>query len=250
MNEAGAESGVLPRENPVPEPPRPGFGNEAYLALARAVSAGLAAHRDVRTVFVRRSLAAGEIAFGRSDIDFGLVLDSALAAPGEISRLIALNRFYRFLRLFRPFIGEGLVYTEDDFRMYYVLDPFRASIDRRAAIRLRGPDIPRILAPVSPAAAIRRQIAWFEPYLTTALRRGSRRNMRKLALESWNAHAVAMGWIPEPFVTRRETEAAWRRRSGGTLPEDLREPRRAFRAICKLAYTTHRRYHAPLAPLE
>jgi len=52
------------------------LGNATYRAIAKSVASVLGTLDFVQCVFLRRSLAAGEISFGRSDIDLTIVLRS------------------------------------------------------------------------------------------------------------------------------------------------------------------------------
>jgi hypothetical protein len=84
-------------------------------------------------------------------------------------------------------------------------DPYRASLDRRFGVTVAGepPEIP--VVPISPRAAARRVVFWFEKYLPLAMRQGNQRNQRKFVLEMWNALGVVEGKWAEPLRTRSET---------------------------------------------
>ena len=49
------------------------FSNGVYRAIARVAGAALGSFEFVESVFVRRSVATGEVSLGRSDIDLTIV---------------------------------------------------------------------------------------------------------------------------------------------------------------------------------
>ena len=77
----------------VKRPPYPGgsatqrFNNTVYLQVARVCAQILGRSDDVRSIFVRRSLAAGEVFPPFSDIDLSIILNSPLTGDGESLRL-------------------------------------------------------------------------------------------------------------------------------------------------------------------
>jgi predicted nucleotidyltransferase len=197
------------------------LSNSAYRFLARGAASVLASSNIVCTVYARRSLAAGEVCFGRSDIDLGIVIREAEPPWRENEQLLALVRLYRLLKIAIPVLGECTVHDPETLRRSIRLDAYRASIDRRAALLLHGPPLDLPVAAVPERESARRLIFWVEKYLPVAIRRRNGRNLRKLALEMWNAWACASGLVSEPFITRREAaismEAAGTRMPGNSL---------------------------------
>jgi len=192
------------------------LSTRVYLQMARATAAVLGTHELVESVWVRRSVAAGEVSFGRSDIDLAVAIRSVPASSRALTSL--MNR-YRALRIAFPLLGECLVYDSLDLRTWWSTDTYRASIDRRAALLLRGKETPIPVLPVEREHAAHRCAFWLDQYLPAAFRAGNVRNLRKFAVEMWNAYATAVGIIAEPAIRRSEAERLWRER--GKAPSEL-----------------------------
>ena len=209
------------------------LSNGAYRLLARGAASVLASSNIVRSVYARRSVAAGEVCFGRSDIDLGIVIREAEPPWHENEQLLALARLYRRLKMAIPVVGECTVHDPESLRHSSRIDAYRASIDRRAALLLHGPPLEVPVAAVPERECARRLIFWVEKYLPAAIRQRNSRNLRKLALEMWNAWACASGLISEPFLTRREAAMF-----DGSI-------RHALAGGFSRAMLPHRRQHAP-----
>jgi len=174
-----------------------------YMAAAHAAARVLAAP-GVRSTFVRRSVAAGDALFPLSDLDIGLVVDGfdGAAMAGLLHRM-------RAARGLIPRLGEAQVTTADELRDLAECDPYRASIDRRTIVTVRG-DAPVIpCQPLPPMAVARRLVFWLDHYMPWAVRRRRRRDQRKFTLEMWNALGVLQGRWPEPHVSRRTVLLDW-----------------------------------------
>ena len=216
------------------------FSNGLYRSAARIAATVLARSPLVESVYARRSVAAGEVDFGRSDIDLGVFL----RGPGTGPELLSLLETFRLLRVAIPVVGECQFYDPVDLRWSFHADPYRASLDRRSAILLQGTPVQIPSAPISPEQAAWRFAFWFEQYLPAAIRRGNLRNLRKFVLELWNARATAAGMIAQPFLSRRETEEAWR--NSGEFPPQGLPPNAA--ALLVLAFHQAAHLHAALRP--
>ena len=219
-------------------------GNVAYLALATAAARYLGRCEIVESVYARRSLAAGEIAFGRSDIDLGIRLYDACAAPGDGERLIPLRRRMHRLARALPIVGEAEVFAASELEDWVRLEPVREAFDR-AAILLHGRPF-RI-----PPWTIRRDDAaarfcfWFDRYLPAALAARHQRNLRKFALEMWATLAIIEGHFSEPPLSRQEMAAEWMRLQGRPA---LPHPRASAGELRDTIFELVRRAHAVLRP--
>jgi hypothetical protein len=213
--------------------------NIAYRLLARSAASILASSDVVRSVYARRSVAAGEVCFGRSDIDLGIVIREADPPWRENEQLLSLARLYRCLKVVIPVVGQCTVHDPESLRHSSRIDPYRASIDRRAALVLHGPPPGLPVVPVPERECARRLIFWVEKYLPAAIRQRNRRNLRKLALEMWNAWACASGLVSEPFITRREAAASMEA-AGARLPAD------SLTLCFHIAAQMHRRILPPI----
>ena len=218
-----------------------GLSNATYRLIARAVAQAFGSFECVRTVFLRRSVAMGDVAFGRSDIDFTIVLEQPLASEADAETIVALNRGRRVLKGLVPIVGECEVGTADELLRSYRGDPYRASIERRTAITLYGErlEIPQL--PVTTTDALPWLVFWFGHYMPVALRRGNHRNLRKFAIEMWNAAQTATGAIEEPYSSRAAALAAWRQADGGSVVDNLGESvEETFLVCCRLVGSVYR----------
>ena len=171
-----------------------------YRMAARVLSRTLLRSPIVRSIYIRRSVAAGEATFPRSDLDLAMIIDSATGAEMNVLRVR-----YRLARAAFPRLGECQVYTQADLDESVITDPYRASIDRRGAVTVFGPP-PNILPQaIAAAEAARRLVFWFEHFIPTAIRQNNQRNLHKFAVEMANAIGVLEGRWSEPLLTRRET---------------------------------------------
>jgi predicted nucleotidyltransferase len=195
------------------------LSNVAYRLLARGAASVLASSDIVRSVYARRSVAAGEVCFGRSDIDLGIVIREAEPPWRDNEQLLALARLYRRLKMAIPIVGECTVHDPESLRPWSRIDSYRASIDRRGGLLLHGQPLEIPVTAVPERECARRLIFWIEKFLPPVIRKRSKRNLRKIALEMWNAWACASGLVSEPFLTRREAAVSMEA-SGTRLPAD------------------------------
>lgn len=188
----------------------------------------------VESVYIRRSVAAGEAEFPWSDLDLGMVIGDC---TGE--DLFALWRRFQVAKVLFPRLGECVVATAEELAEMAAMDPYRASLDRRFSIVAGGsrPSIPAL--PISSMAAARRLVFWFEHYLPLAVRQKNVRNQRKFVKEMANALGVVEGRWPEPRRSRAETE----------LPVEL-PPGSPFAQCCFLAERAQRRLRPPAPVLK
>lgn len=229
----------------------PSPATRVYLGIARAAASVLGRDELVETVLVRRSVAAGEVVFGRSDIDLAMVLRDR---PADGSALLSLVNRYRMLRAACPLIGECLVYNQLDLRTWWRTDTYRASLDRRAASTLYGPPVSVPALPVRREHAAHRCAFWLDGYLPRAFLSGNLRNLRKLAVEMWNAYATAAGILSEPVVRRSEAERLWRAHDGDAASRLRSSGPRGLMSLCfGILKQLHDRMlppaRAPLRPL-
>jgi hypothetical protein len=177
---------------------RPSPSTRLYLGAAHLVARAIAAP-VVRSVYVRRSVAAGDARFPQSDLDLGVIVD-----PCSGATLWSLYERYRRARLLFPRLGECQITTREELHDLAHADPYRASLDRRAALHVRGEpaDIPR--GPLEPRAVARRLVFWLEHYVPWSVRQERRRDQHKFLLEMWNALGVLTGRWSEPLISRRD----------------------------------------------
>src|SRR3990170_2820050 len=95
------------------------LGNTVYRAIAKLTASALGSCDIVQSVFLRRSVAAGEVSFGRSDIDLTVVIRSPLSTPEEAETILALNQRCRLIRALVPVLGEVEVGTLEELDRSY-----------------------------------------------------------------------------------------------------------------------------------
>jgi predicted nucleotidyltransferase len=210
----------------------------AYRHAARASAAILASHPMVESVLLHRSAATGEVTFGRSDIDLLLVVDDRQAEDG--GNLASLLGTLRRARLLNPALGHVDVYDAASLASHGRMDTFWSSVERRTAVLLRGAPVEPFLAPVHPDHALGKFLLWVEWFFAIAIRERNRRNLRKIALEAWNAYASAEGVTREPFLTRAEMEEAATTAEPDLAAPRLEEPGYAAGFVLALADRLHR----------
>lgn len=217
------------------------LGSRLYRAAARFVAPILCAP-GVRSVYIRRSVAAGEADFPWSDLDLGLVVEGFRGRE-----MNALRHRFLTARLAFPRLGECQIASAAELTDLAFSDPYRASLDRRFAVTIAGDPPPIPVVPVSRRAAMRRLVFWFERYMPLAVRQGNQRNQRKFVLEMWNALGVAEGKWVEPLRTRCETEARAREIAFIGSCESGGEP---FAVACRIATRAQQQLLPPVPVLR
>lgn len=221
-----------------------------YRWLARILGRHLGKFEFVESVFVRRSVASGEVSFGRSDIDLTVIIDRPLLSEPDILRLLELWRTVRNLRLCVPLLGEIGVCTRQEHEQLVQVDPYRASLNRRAAHVVYGPPVEIAALPIRPGHAARELAYWFGNYLPRAVRQRDGRNLRKFALEMCNAYLTATGTISEPCLTRAETESVWAAKGPGFPRGWDRKLRNTLTFCYEIGHALHARLRPRLASLR
>jgi predicted nucleotidyltransferase len=210
-----------------------------YRAVARLTARSLASTGLVESVLLRRSAATGEVRFGRSDIDLSVVVSKEVAADER--RIEALYRKVRFLKRLNPRLDHMEVHERGDIENIAGMDTYWGSQERRTLILLHGSpvEIPRL--PVRPDHAVAKFALWVGWFFSESVQRGSRRNIWKIALEDWNAFAIAEGLLEEPFLIRTEMEAHLGAARPDVMTARLHESQYATTFVLDLAERLHQR---------
>lgn len=223
------------------------FSREFYRLAARGTSWILATNPAVQSVLAHRSTATGEIDFARSDIDLIVRLNDQEATA---QRILSLVRLFRTVKYANIALGEVETHRAQEWLDWFEVDSYRGSMERRSALRLCGQEPPRPFHKVQPSHAIRRFVLWFHDHAFVAWNAKNQRNLRKIALEMWNAYAVAVGLIAEPYLTRPEMERACLEHEDPAWIADLgRDRERAVQYMLDLARRLHARVAPPLKAL-
>ncbi len=219
-----------------------------YRQVANVFAGMLATAPAVQSVLLHRSAGAGEVVFGRSDIDFLVVLNEQEAEDG--SKVASFYRTVERARLFNPALNHIDVYDPSGIRSHAKMDTLWASVERRSQILMRGQPVELPSGPVHPDHALIKFLWWVEWFFAIAVQQRNRRNLWKISLECWNSYATADGLIPEPYLLRREMEVQARRAESNLATERLGEPSYAVRFVLELADRLHRSRWPALKTLE
>jgi len=186
-----------------------------YRGAAHALGRTVFNSPDIDSVCVRRSVAAGEAVFPFSDLD----LDIGVRADAGAVIGRALRRF-RLARAVFPRTGQCFVIAPADIDELSDLEPYRASINRRSGIVVRGrlPEWPA--RPIDRHEAARRVVFWLESYFPASMRTGDRRLQRKCRVEMRNALGLLDGRWSEPRTTQLEVSDAYPPASNRSLFAD------------------------------
>jgi predicted nucleotidyltransferase len=209
-----------------------------YRKAAKISSHVLAGSPMVESVLLHRSVATGEVIFGRSDIDLMLVISREDAQDG--AKLGSLYRKVQRLRIVIPVLNHIELHEPDGVQNLARIDTFWGSITRRAVMLLSGKAVEIPVAVVEPVHALGRFGLAVEWFFAISVQQKNRRNLRKISLESWNACATAEGLIPEPYLLRSEMEAAVLRTERNIFTRRLSEPSYATGFVFGLADRLHR----------
>ncbi len=230
---------------------RQGLTNSVYRGVARLTGRVLGASRLVESVFVHRSVAAGEISFGKSDIDLVLVVRQPAPASADGPELASLYENVRRIRRFNPAIGHMAVQDPSGIRKAVEADTYLGSLDRRSSLLLYGKPVHFPEMAVRKEDALRRFAFWQDSFLSTAIRHGDARNLRKIASDMWNAYAVASGMLAIPFTTRSQAESHWSAHENSHSSEEVRSnPERSPFHGFRLAMRLHGELLPALKPMS
>jgi predicted nucleotidyltransferase len=205
----------------------------------------------VESVYVHRSVATGEVSFGRSDIDLLVIVRRPRGERADGPETAALYGWLRLARLANPALGHIEIHDPVRLERWIRIDTYRGSQDRRSALRLYGNPVAWKEMPVRREDAVRRFAVWAEGFFPVAVRQRNRRNLRKIALEMWCTFATATGLFEEPCLTRPEMAARWAASEQAPLLETLTgDPFRAFSVVFHLAKALHDSLLPPLGALR
>jgi hypothetical protein len=231
--------------------PLEALANGVYKLVARVAGGLLGRWKIVESVYVHRSVAVGEVSFGRSDIDLLIVVRSPETESADGAELASLYRGVSVLSRLGPVLGHVQMHDSRGLGRWMRTDTYRGSLDRRSSVLLSGKPATMPCVPVRREDAVR-WFAWYPAhFFSTAVRERNRRNLRKIATEMWNAYAVAQGRISEPDLTRKEAEArALSDQAGAGLADVALDPGRAPDFVFALAKLLHDALLPPLEPLR
>lgn len=193
-------------------------GTALYRAAATLAARALAAGLPVASIHAKRSLACGEVAFGRSDVDLTLVIEEPSDLGEECALLERLAARYAAVKRVVPVLGECHVATVAELARWYA-SPFYAEAyyRDRGWLRLHG----RAFERPRPSIAVgegRDSLLWWYFWAWERLprfhRAGNVRTARNLLLDMIDAYLLYVGASDRPRA-RAEVARAWHARRGG-----------------------------------
>lgn len=180
------------------------LASRIYGAMAKAAARLLGSSELVESIYVHRSLAAGETTFAKSDIDLAIITRRAVIDPRDIRELLSLLWRVRNLHFGLRVIGECEVHGPGDAQLWAFTEPYYGSMNRRSAFFVYGKPIEFPAAPIQVADAARRTLSFLPKHLSKAVRTQNARQIRKCVVDAWNAYLNATGVIREPYLSRGE----------------------------------------------
>jgi hypothetical protein len=193
----------------------------AYRAIARVAARTLGRLDGVIGVYARRSVATGEVAFGRSDIDLHILIAPSASAEAEGKLLANLVALYNRMRRLAPVLGHAWVSTRDDLERWYVEQPAEWYRDR-AWLRLYGEEFERPRCPQDRPGdeVLLWWYGWAMGALLESFRVGNARRCWNLVLDLFDVYRLRTG-LEDGVLDRHELFDLWWS-SGKASPERTR----------------------------
>lgn len=175
-------------------------GTAIYRALSRLVAGGLGGIDSVRSVHARRSVATGEVVFGRSDVDLHLIVAAPASTDAESELLCAIAARLRRLKLLVPCLGHVDVSTREELERWYAEQPYQWHRDR-GWLCLYGEPFERPRRELDGAGRARMLwwFSWAGQLFARSFRAGDARTCCNLFLDMFDVVRLASGLSEEPL---------------------------------------------------
>jgi hypothetical protein len=187
------------------------LGTAIYRGVAKVAALHLSALDSVSSVYVRRSVAYGEVVFGRSDIDLHVLIHPHSDPQAEAQALVCLTDRWSRLRWLFPMLGDCDVSTPAELQRWYQLHPFTWYRDR-GWLKLSGEEFVRPQGALQSEASRESLLWWFFwawERLPQFFRTGNVHTCRNLFLDMVNVFFLYTGTFTEP-KSRAEVFQYWR----------------------------------------
>lgn len=178
----------------------PRLETQLYRVLARLAARRLGKLESVESVYVRRSVACGEVVFGHSDIDFHLLVRPYSSLEQEARGLLDLAAYYARLKRLLPCLGDCNVSTKAELESWYHDRPYTWYRDR-AWLKLYGADWERPEGKLSRDGGRNSLLWWFFwawERLPGFFRAGDVRICCNLFLDMVNMYGLYVGALKVP----------------------------------------------------
>lgn len=174
---------------------------QIYKLFAKIAAKRLSRFDAVLGIYGKRSLASGEVVFGKSDIDLTILITDFDQEKEEASFLGELCKAYRRTRKLLPMLQECNIFNGFDIRAWYHLNSYESLADRNW-VRLYGKDINPFPIKANKEDIIFKFLWWIFKFLFTDYRKGEVRGCCKILLELANAYYTYIGTFDEPKLKR------------------------------------------------
>lgn len=179
------------------------IGTNIYKFLADIISKRLSRFDAVLGIYARRSLASGEIVFGKSDIDLTILIDTFKKAKEEVAFLCDLSDAYSHIKKIFPFVGECNIFNTLDLHIFYSRNTYEWSVDKNwLSLYGQNVDFPRIT--INKDDIVSTLLMWVFNALFRNYKMGSLRPCFNALLELSNGYYTYTGVFDEPKLKREE----------------------------------------------
>jgi len=173
------------------------IGTLIYRLCAEIAAKRLSSYEAVLGIYARRSLASGEVVFGRSDIDFSMLIADFDQEEQEASFMQDLCHTYSGAKRLLPMLGECNVFNDFDIRAWYAVNTYESYADRNW-IRLYGSDIDPFPAKIREEDLIYKFIWWVFKFLFHTYRVRNIKGCFNVLMELANCYYTYTGIFAEP----------------------------------------------------
>jgi len=198
-----------------------------YQFIAKIAARQLGKLPSVLSVYARRSVACGEVNFGRSDIDFYILMRPSADLLTEAENLRDLARRFATLKRAIPCLGQGDVSTPAELQRWYRTRPYTWYRDR-GWLWLYGQHYERPRVALTGGEQRDSLLWWFFQvweYLPGFYRAGDLRNFCNQLLDMVNVYGLYTGAFDGP---KRRAEVLQYWQSVNASGPAYKELRRAF----------------------
>jgi predicted nucleotidyltransferase len=203
----------------------PEIETRAYRFLAKIAARQLARLDSVLSVYARRSVACGEVNFGKSDIDFYILIRPSDDICTEARNLRDLAGRFAALKRIIPCLGQGDVSTPAELQRWYQARPYTWYRDR-AWLWLAGQPCERPHVELTEGEPRDSLLWWFFQvweYLPRFYRAGDLRNFCNQLLDMINVYGLYTGAFAGP-QRRRDVLQYW---------QSLDPPADKYQELCR-----------------
>lgn len=174
---------------------------EIYRFFAKMAAKRLSRFDAVLGIYGKRSLASGEIVFGKSDIDLTILIANFDREKEEADFVRHLCDTYSHTRKFLPMLGECNVFNDFDIRAWYCLNTYESFADRNW-IRLYGKEINPFQIKTNKEDVIFKFLWWVFYFLFIEYGKKKVRGCFNVLMELVNGYYTYIGAFDQPKPKR------------------------------------------------